>query len=292
MGVHVEIKLSDEQVDYEAYDLLHFFNIIRPDDILPHMQKTNTPFVISTIFVDYHDYEKKNRQGLIKLVNTVFDRDRIEYLKTVARSVKNKEKVKSKYYLLHGHKNSVNYFAEKAAMLLPNSHSEYNRFVSLYCVKQRYQKVVNVINPSYFSGSIQPDARYKDHILCVGRIEERKNQLNLIKALLDTGLHLTIIGKPFPNHIPYYEECVRIGKEKNNIHFIQHIDHKNLAAIYKAAKVHVLPSWFETTGLSSLEAGAMGCNIVVSPKGDTEEYFQDMCITASRMMWAPLKRPC
>jgi len=46
--------------------------------------------------------------------------------------------------------------------------------------------------------------------------------------------------------------------------------------LYKAAKVHVLPSWFETTGLSSLEAGAMGCNIVVTRKGDTEEYFKDM----------------
>jgi glycosyltransferase involved in cell wall biosynthesis len=39
--------------------------------------------------------------------------------------------------------------------------------------------------------------------------------------------------------------------------------------------VHVLPSWFETTGLSSLEAAAMGCNIVITRKGDTEEYFED-----------------
>jgi glycosyltransferase involved in cell wall biosynthesis len=57
---------------------------------------------------------------------------------------------------------------------------------------------------------------------------------------------------------------------------IEHIDHKELARIYKAAKVHVLPSWFETTGLSSLEAGVMGCNVVVTRKGDTEEYFEDM----------------
>ena len=37
--------------------------------------------------------------------------------------------------------------------------------------------------------------------------------------------------------------------------------------------VHVLPSWFETTGLSSLEAAAMGCNIVITNRGDAKEYF-------------------
>jgi glycosyltransferase involved in cell wall biosynthesis len=31
----------------------------------------------------------------------------------------------------------------------------------------------------------------------------------------------------------------------------------------------------ETPGLSSLEAAAMGCNIVVTKKGDTEDYFED-----------------
>jgi glycosyltransferase involved in cell wall biosynthesis len=31
----------------------------------------------------------------------------------------------------------------------------------------------------------------------------------------------------------------------------------------------------ETPGLSSLEAAVMGCNIVVTKKGDTEDYFED-----------------
>jgi glycosyltransferase involved in cell wall biosynthesis len=31
----------------------------------------------------------------------------------------------------------------------------------------------------------------------------------------------------------------------------------------------------ETPGLSSLEAAVMGSNIVVTKKGDTEEYFED-----------------
>jgi len=37
----------------------------------------------------------------------------------------------------------------------------------------------------------------------------------------------------------------------------------------------VLASWFETAGLSSLEAAAMGCNVVITRKGDAHEYFGD-----------------
>ncbi|MCB0803779.1 MAG: glycosyltransferase, partial [Flavobacteriales bacterium] len=33
--------------------------------------------------------------------------------------------------------------------------------------------------------------------------------------------------------------------------------------------------WFETTGLSTIEAAARACNIVITRKGDTEEYFKD-----------------
>jgi glycosyltransferase involved in cell wall biosynthesis len=48
-----------------------------------------------------------------------------------------------------------------------------------------------------------------------------------------------------------------------------------LKELYKVAKVHALVSWMETPGLSSLEAAAMGCNIVVTRKGDTYDYFEN-----------------
>jgi glycosyltransferase involved in cell wall biosynthesis len=124
---------------------------------------------------------------------------------------------------------------------------------------------------------VKPDNRYKDHILSVGRIEGLKNQLNVIKAIINTNYQLTIIGKPSLNQKSYYEECLRVAEGHGNIHFIEkQLKHHELVTIYKAARVHVLASWFETTGLVSLEAAMMDCNIVLTRKGDTEEYFQDM----------------
>ena len=52
-----------------------------------------------------------------------------------------------------------------------------------------------------------------------------------------------------------------------------HVEGEDLANAYAAAKVHVLASWYETPGLSSLEAALAGCNIVITAKGATEEYF-------------------
>jgi glycosyltransferase involved in cell wall biosynthesis len=274
-GVMVDIVLADTKPNYAKYDLIHFFNIIRPDDILPHIHQ-ETPFVVSTIFVDYSDYERENRKGLAGTLFRTVNAGTIEYIKAVARWFINGDKIKSRTYLLRGHNASIKSIAEKASLLLPNSLSEYNRFSKYVKIQTPFRKIVNAIDPEVFNLDAAPNMEFKDHVLCVGRIEGRKNQLNLIKALAGTDIPLTIIGKPSPNHKDYFKECKKLASQSTNIRFIEHIAHDQLVRIYKAAKVHILPSWFETTGLSSLEAAVMGCNIVVTRKGDTEEYFGDM----------------
>ena len=44
LNVEIDIKLTDEKINYKEYDLLHFFNLIRPADILPHIQKFEYSF--------------------------------------------------------------------------------------------------------------------------------------------------------------------------------------------------------------------------------------------------------
>jgi len=275
LNVHVDIYTGGSDIKYSNYDLLHFFNIIRPDDILPHILNCKIPFVISTIFVDYFEYEK-SRDGLLGWVANKFSSDKLEYIKAVARFIKNGDKINSKFYLFRGHKASVEFVSNRASLLLPNSHSEHARFKLNYSTSTKYIKVPNAIDKKIFDDSIIPNYEYKNHVLCVGRIEGRKNQLNLIKALNETDLFLTIIGKPSPNHIDYYNQCLDLVSKNDRMRIIEHIDHQELASIFLASKVHVLPSWFETTGLSSLEAAVMDCNVVITDYGDTEEYFKNM----------------
>jgi hypothetical protein len=44
LGLKVSIERCDNKnIQYNQYHLLHFFNIIRPADILYHIQKSNLP---------------------------------------------------------------------------------------------------------------------------------------------------------------------------------------------------------------------------------------------------------
>jgi len=271
LGVTVDIFLTSETIDYEAYDLLHFFNIIRPADMLPHIRKSRQPFVVSPVFVDYSQYEQTIARGLRSKLSRLLGADRMEWLKAVARWAKNGEQIKSRRYLIKGHRWAVRQVAQKAAMLLPNSESELRRFEKAYNVQRPYQVVPNGIDTGAVAAATTPNPKYKNAVLCLARIEGLKNQLHLIQALNNTKYQVYIHGKAAPNAAAYLEQCKAAAAA--NIHFGGWLDESEIYAAYAAARVHVLPSYFETTGLSSLEAAVMGCNIVVSPNGDTRDYF-------------------
>jgi glycosyltransferase involved in cell wall biosynthesis len=271
LGVQVDVALADTSPDYAGYDLLHFFNIIRPADIIYHARKSGKPFAVSTIFLDYGAFEKKTRGGVMGLLNRFLSEDGIEYVKAVARWAVNGERVRSAEYLRWGHRRSVSWVARNARVLLPNSENEYRRFVQKYGIQRPYRVVPNGIAADVATRPLTKLPEYEGAVLCVARVEGRKNQLNLIRALNDSPFKLFIHGKPSPNNTAYYEACKR--EAASNVRFTDWLTEEELYAMYASAKVHVLPSYFETTGLSSLEAAVMGCNIVVTDRGDVRDYF-------------------
>ncbi len=273
MGVQVDVFLANEKIDYSSYDLLHFFNIIRPADVIAHVRKSRKPYVVSTIFVEYGSVKEEGRTGMVGTIKKMLPESLFEYIKTVARAIKNGEEIVSKEYLLWGHTKSTMYVAKHANMLLPNSESEYKRFVAKYPVRTPHRVIPNGISEQQTGAAYPHNDKYKSAILCMGRIESRKNQLNLIRALNNSPYQLYIHGKPSPNNMAYFEQCKL--EAAPNVHLEGHLDEQELYTAYANAKVHVLPSYFETTGLSSLEAAVMGCNIVVTDRGDTRDYFKN-----------------
>ncbi|MEP6728372.1 MAG: glycosyltransferase family 4 protein [Bacteroidota bacterium] len=269
-NIPVDIKLTNENIDYKQYDLLHFFNITRPADILYHIRKAGKPFFVSTILIDYSEYDKYHRQGFAGMLFRFLNADAIEYLKTITRWVAGKDRLMSLEYIWKGQRRTIIEILKQAALLLPNSHSEYKRLIQQYNCVTDHVVIPNGVDTGLFSfnNAIEKDPRL---VLCVARIEGLKNQVNLIRALKNTNFNLVIIGAAALNQTSYYHTCREIAT--GNIHFIEHLPQEELVSYYQKAKVHVLASWFETTGLSSLEAAAMGCNIVVTDKGDTREYF-------------------
>ena len=270
LGAEIDVCLTSDPIDYSRYDLFHYFNIIRPSDILFHIKKSNKPFVVSPILIDYSEYDRHHRKGISGLLLRSLSSNGQEYTKTVARWLANKDKMKSKSYLLKGQRRSIRQILEHAAVVLPNSETEYTKVEEWFGVKKEYKVVPMGVDSNLFSSG---ETHTKDDtvVLCAARIEGVKNQLNLIRALNNTKYTLLLVGSPAPNQKSYYHECQKIAA--NNVHFRDHVPQETLVSFYRQAKVHALPSWFETCGLSSLEAAAMGCNITITEKGYTREYF-------------------
>lgn len=269
-NITVDIKLTNEKIIYAQYDLIHFFNISRPADIMYHIRKSQNPFVISPIFIDYSEFDKFYRKGIAGNIFRFLSADGIEYLKTMSRWILRKDKLMSVEYAWKGQRRSINQILKKSKLLLPNSQSEYQRLVKRYSCNREYAVIPNGIDENLFKfdPAISRDPLL---VICVARVEGIKNQVNLIRALNNTKFNLVIIGAAAPNQKHYYRSCRELAAD--NIRFIDHLPQEELVSYYQKATVHVLPSWFETTGLSSLEAAAMGCNIVITDKGDTREYF-------------------
>ena len=110
-------------------------------------------------------------------------------------------------------------------------------------------------------------------MVCVGRIEPRKNQLGLIRALANTSIELTLVGQPGRFHERYARACHAAATA--NMNFIEWQDSHSLREIYAEARVHACPSWYETPGLVNLEAAACGCRLAVTSRGSTREHFGD-----------------
>ncbi|MFL1010598.1 glycosyltransferase [Flavisericum labens] len=275
-GVSVDIRTVDQNLDYSEYDLLHLFNICRPSDLLGIIKESNLPYVVSTVFVDFSEAEKNHFKKSRRILSKLFNSDNLEFFKAIGRFLKGQEKITDFNYFLLGHKNAVRKIIKKAKVLLPNSESEYQRLFNRYGVNQKYSVIPNGIDFNVFKHENSSKDKYKkfeNSVISVGQITPVKNHLNLIHALNDTDYNVFIIGAPTLNATEYYNKCIGIASK--NIFFVDKLDQEELSIIYSKAKVHVLASWFETTGLVSLEAAYLGCNIVITNKGDQLEYFED-----------------
>ena len=271
LGVEVTVACSDNRhINYAAYDLIHFFNLTRPADILYHIDKCSLPFVLSPIYVQYSG-AYQNSATHWQILASWLGGHSMEYLKSVGRWIKNGEKIMSLKYLFLGHHRSVAQVLRRCQLLLPNSISEQERLKSDFEYSGVHRVIPNGVDQEMFHLTL-PLAHKKNAVLCVARIEPQKNQLQLIKALQNTDYTLTLVGDPAPNHKQYYNACKRAAGK--NVQFLGFKDQQVLTTLYRSHKVHVLPSWFETTGLCSLEAAACGSNIVVSNQGDTPAYFK------------------
>jgi glycosyltransferase involved in cell wall biosynthesis len=273
LGVDVSIHEAGDPIDDTKFDLIHFFNITRPATILAILQKTKLPFVVSTIYADYSFYKVIQPWNKMGMLIRLFGSDGVEYFKSVAKHLLNTERLDYRPFFWKGQRRCIQTILKKARYLLPNSESEYQRLKVNYPIVKDYVVIPNGVDTTKFAHS-SSIIRQSRQLICAAMIEPRKNQLNLIRAIKNSDYSLFIVGEPAPNHRTYYEQCK--SEAGANVTFVGRLNYNELITYYLESEIHVMPSWFETTGLASLESAFLGCKVVVSPMGDTRDYFEDM----------------
>lgn len=283
IGVAVDLSL-DLRPDLRKYDLVHMFQL----DAVPdenyirflNAKKQRKPVVLSPIYWEVGDVG--SGYGLAAKIYQSLPNGSLRRISMLMRNQdfgRNKIDLTFRCFRLD-FRGIVREILELCDAVLPNAKVEEEKIKKDFELKNtsKFHVVPNGvdIHTKYVkSGCFTILGKpMKDFVLCVGRIESRKNQLALIKALKGTGLKLVLIGATeTSSRTRYFELCKK--EAGSNVIFINWANSETLASAYYAAKVHVLPSLYETPGLVNLEAGLAGCNIVATDKGSTKEYLSD-----------------
>ncbi len=102
-------------------------------------------------------------------------------------------------------------------------------------------------------------------ILSVGTIEQRKNQLSILKALYSSGIENTVV---FVGKLTLYSaellKFITENKMESQVKFLNNISRKDLAGLYQLAGLSIYISMFEGFGLPVIESMASGCPVITS----------------------------
>ena len=185
------------------------------------------------------------------------------------------------------HINGVARMLLEADMLLPNAEAEMRVVEDLIQAKPEYRVIHNGVN---VKEEIEPalklneyelmfdkgleDMLHERFVLCVGRVEVRKNQDALISALKplweeDPDLQLVLMGERSAPYMKFIQEEIK-GK---NILLCPPGPPGAVMKIMRRCTTHALVSFIETPGLVNLEAAALNKPIVVADRGSVREYL-------------------
>ena len=165
---------------------------------------------------------------------------------------------------------------------LPNSDMEGDLLADVFNIERdKFHTVYNGIDRIFIDDDESTGDLFRneynidgDFILFVGNIEKRKNQVNVARAVRNSGLNVVMLGNIRDKN--FYKEMM--NESGGNIRYLGYLPHDSglLRSAYRACDLFILPTMLETPGLAALEAAAMGTKIVVTREGSTREYFEDM----------------
>ncbi len=276
-GVHVELR-SECPASLPDHDLVHLFHLDRLWENREHLERVqaaNRPAVLSPIWWPSDEFDRGGRAGLQGWLARWVGSGAYQSLRLTQRYLlhcRERRRIPLPGRLCLRFRTAARELLRGVAVILPNSRAEQAEIERRFELARPTVIVPNAADTALF-GPPAASAAARTGVLCVGRIEPRKNQLALITALRGTATPLTLVGSAGRFNRRYAARCRAAADE--HVRFLPPCPASELPRLYHAAAVHACVSWYETPGLASLEAALCGCALVVTPGGCTREYFGD-----------------
>lgn len=275
-GVHVDL-CSESHPTMAGYDVVHLWHLDRLWENEAYCRQLRTqgrPAVLSTIYWPADEFDRHGRvgwQGWLarRLGSSIYQNLRLT--QRWALHLAHKPSLSGFRAPFWRFRRAIRFVLESVSVLLPNSRAEQQQIEQHFGIRRPAVIVPNAADTKLFSPAEKNLDRPRNGVLCVGRLEPRKNQLALIKALRETEIPLTLVGQAGRYSGAYHRRCQQAAGA--NVEIVDQQPPEVLRRLYRQAQVHACVSWYETPGLVSLEASLCGCAIVVTPGGCTREYF-------------------
>jgi glycosyltransferase involved in cell wall biosynthesis len=176
-------------------------------------------------------------------------------------------------------KRNVREIVHGTDMVLPNSEEEMLTLRKDIGIKR---KINNLVVPNAFERVKFSKYNKEKLIVCVGRIEQRKNCLKVIRAFkkskaFNNGFVLKLIGSVNSNHRNYFKR-VKNELDGEKIIYLGEKTYKETQKIFARAAITILASYFETTGLTGIEALYQGSTVIMTKYNYNEYYYGDNVI--------------
>ncbi len=241
----VDVCIIDRSIkNFSEFDMIHLFNLTRITETYQYFklaQKSGRPVVLTPIYWDlkkYYSYSENHAYLELWNANAPYRQE-----------------------ILYG-----------CDMIYPSSMAEQSLIKQEAGTDIPCTLVYNCINlPLETTGEAAAPAAYP-FIFCAARICPRKNQYVLAKICRELDQPLILAGGAYNRD--YLEQCLQF----DHVRYLGFLKGIMLIKMYQAAKLHVLCSFLETPGLSSMEAGACGTPIVSTQEGSAREYFGDLAL--------------
>lgn len=272
-GLDVRTVRSAEELAASDADIVHIFSMPRIDDTLGFIdvaRETGKKVVLSTVYWDltYASFVAAcYSRGMLPYAGMLKSlRKPAFHVYNLVQSLRSRQ---SQAFYSREYQEKRRAVLEAASMLLPNSDEELEllaRDFSLPLEALRSKSVIvpNALDLEVFQRQAEDPVPDLDRfVLCVASLDPGKNQIGLIKALADVP-DLWIVLRGSDRNAAYSAEVRKLAAERGKVRILGELTDEEVVRLYRKAAVHVLASFRESTGLSSLEALASGCEFVVS----------------------------